>query len=29
MNSPCKDCPDRHAHCHSACNRYGEYAGNV
>ena len=26
MNSPCKDCPDRHAHCHSACNRYGEYA---
>ena len=20
MNSPCKDCPDRHAHCHSACN---------
>lgn len=24
MNSPCKDCPDRHAHCHSACNRYGE-----
>ena len=26
MNSPCKDCPDRHAHCHSVCNRYGEYA---
>lgn len=26
MNSPCKDCPDRHAHCHSAYNRYGEYA---
>lgn len=26
MNSPCKDCPDRHAHCHSTCNRYGEYA---
>ena len=26
MNSPCKDCPDRHAHCQSACNRYGEYA---
>jgi hypothetical protein len=26
MNSPCKDCPDLHAHCHSACNRYGEYA---
>ena len=26
MNSPCKDCQDRHAHCHSACNRYGEYA---
>ena len=26
MTSPCKDCPDRHAHCHSACNRYGEYA---
>lgn len=26
MNSPCKDCPDRHAHCHSACNLYGEYA---
>lgn len=24
MTSPCKDCPDRHAHCHSACNRYGE-----
>lgn len=26
MNSPCKDCPDRHAHCNSTCNRYGEYA---
>ena len=26
MTSPCKDCPDRHSHCHSACNRYGEYA---
>lgn len=26
MNSPCKGCTDRHAHCHSACNRYGEYA---
>lgn len=26
MNSPCKDCQDRHAYCHSACNRYGEYA---
>lgn len=26
MNNPCKDCPDRHAHCHSVCNRYGEYA---
>ena len=26
MTSPCKDCQDRHAHCHSACNRYGEYA---
>lgn len=25
MNSPSKDCQDRHAHCHSACNRYGEY----
>lgn len=24
MNSPCKDCQDRHAHCHSACNRYGD-----
>ena len=26
MTSPCKDCLDRHAHCHSACGRYGEYA---
>ena len=26
MNSPCKDCPDRHAHCHSVCGRYCEYA---
>lgn len=23
MTSPRKDCQDRHAHCHSACNRYG------
>ena len=26
MTSPCKDCPDRHAHCHSACTKYLEYA---
>ena len=26
MMSSCKDWQDRHAHCHSACNRYGEYA---
>ena len=26
MTSPRKDCQDRHAHCHSACNRYGDSA---
>jgi hypothetical protein len=22
MKAPCKDCPDRHLHCHSECERY-------
>lgn len=22
MLSPCKDCPDRHPHCHSECEKY-------
>lgn len=24
--SPCKDCPDRHLHCHSECDRYKTFA---
>ena len=23
--APCKDCPDRHLHCHSECEKYAEY----
>lgn len=26
MNAPCKDCKDRHAGCHSECERYQAYA---
>ena len=22
MFSPCKNCPDRHLHCHSECEKY-------
>ena len=22
MTAPCKDCPDRRAHCHSCCEKY-------
>lgn len=22
MNAPCKDCTDRHIHCHSECEKY-------
>jgi predicted metal-binding transcription factor (methanogenesis marker protein 9) len=22
MDAPCKDCPDRHALCHSTCEKY-------
>lgn len=25
VNSFCKDCPDRHLHCHSECDRYKDY----
>ena len=25
MTAPCKDCPDRRAHCHSCCERYKEF----
>ena len=25
MNSPCKDCPDRHIGCHSDCDKYINY----
>jgi hypothetical protein len=24
-NSPCKDCDDRHSHCHAECERYKAY----
>lgn len=23
--APCKDCPDRHLHCHSTCEKYIAY----
>lgn len=23
---PCKDCPDRHPNCHSACDAYAQYS---
>ena len=25
LNSPCKDCPDRHYLCHSECEKYLEF----
>ena len=25
VQSPCKDCPDRHITCHSSCDKYKEY----
>ena len=25
MQPPCKDCPDRHLHCHSECDKYANY----
>ena len=25
MTAPCKDCPDRRAHCHSCCEKYKEF----
>lgn len=25
MQSPCKDCEDRHRNCHSDCNEYKAY----
>lgn len=25
MTAPCKDCPDRRAHCHSYCEKYKEF----
>jgi hypothetical protein len=27
--SPCKDCPDRHEKCHSACEKYLEYRKQI
>ena len=30
MNSPCKDCEDRHRNCHAHCDEYKAYhADNV
>ena len=26
MNSPCKNCPERHRLCHSECEKYAEFA---
>ena len=26
MKAPCKDCSDRHLHCHSECERYKTFA---
>lgn len=23
--APCKDCPDRHLHCHSECEKYIQF----
>ena len=28
MLSPCKDCPERHSHCHSSCERYLSWKKN-
>ena len=25
IQSPCKDCPDRHIKCHASCERFLEY----
>lgn len=25
VQSPCKECPERHIACHASCERYGEY----
>lgn len=25
MNTPCKDCPDRHPVCHDSCLKYAEF----
>ena len=27
-DSPCYNCPDRHASCHSTCERYAEWHNN-
>ena len=25
VTQPCKDCPDRHPHCHGKCERYAAF----
>ena len=27
--SPCKDCPDRNSICHTVCERYKEWQGQI
>lgn len=29
MKQPCKDCPDRALHCHSACEKYAAFRAEV
>lgn len=25
LQAPCKECPERHLHCHGECEKYKEY----
>ena len=27
MKIPCNNCPDRHLHCHSECEKYQKFVG--
>lgn len=29
IQSPCKDCPDRHVRCHSTCGKYIKFKEDV
>ena len=29
IQSPCKDCPNRHLKCHSECQKYQDYRKNL